>query len=102
VENAVAGSEVNWDDVSDKVVHAENSHFVDVDGARVHYQEFGAAGNNPTLLLIHGYTASTFVWHIVAPMLAERGFHVVAVDLWVSDFPINPDGSITRLRLKRE
>jgi len=73
--------EVNWDDVSDKIVHAQNSHFTEVDGARVHYQEFGAAGNNPTLLLIHGYPASTFVWHIVAPVFAELGFHVVAVDL---------------------
>lgn len=73
--------EISWDDVSDDIVHAENSRFTVVDGARIHYQEFGAAGNNPTLLLIHGYPASTFVWHIVAPMFAKLGFHVVAVDL---------------------
>lgn len=82
--------EVAWDDVSDKIVHAEHSHFVEVDGARVHYQEFGAAGNNPTLLLIHGYPASTFVWHIVAPVFAERGFHVVAVDLLGFGFSDKP------------
>jgi len=71
-----AGS-ASWED---KIHHAENSHFVEVDGATVHYQEFGDK-TNPTLLLIHGYTASTYVWKTVAPMLADENFHVVAVDL---------------------
>lgn len=72
--------EVNWEKVSDKVHHPEHSHFTEVDGATIHYQEFGEA-TNPTLLLIHGYTASTFAWHSVAPRFADEGFHVVAVDL---------------------
>lgn len=71
---------VRWDDVSDLIPHAENSHFVRVDGARVHYQEFGDA-SKPTIVLIHGYTASLYVWKTVAPMLAEAGFHIVALDL---------------------
>jgi pimeloyl-ACP methyl ester carboxylesterase len=71
---------VNWDDVADLIPHAENSHFVQVDGARVHFQEFGDA-SNPTIILIHGYTASLYVWKTVAPMFADAGFHVVAVDL---------------------
>lgn len=71
---------VNWDDVSDLIPHAENSRFVQVDGARVHYQEFGDP-SQPTILLIHGYTASLYVWKTVAPMFAELGFHVVALDL---------------------
>jgi pimeloyl-ACP methyl ester carboxylesterase len=71
---------VNWDDVSELVPHSENSHFVQVDGARVHYQEFGDA-SQPTILLIHGYTASLYVWKTVAPIFAESGFHVVALDL---------------------
>jgi len=71
---------VRWDDVSDAVEHSENSHFVSVDGARIHFQEFGNAGD-PPLVLIHGYTASTYVWRSVAPMLADAGFHVIAPDL---------------------
>ena len=31
--------------------------------------------------MIHGYTASLYVWHKVAPLLAAEGFRVVAVDL---------------------
>ncbi len=73
-------SEVNWEDVFEDVIHSEHSHFVEVDGARIHFQEFGARGN-PTLLLIHGYTASTYSWHKVTIALAEMGFHVIAVDL---------------------
>lgn len=71
---------VIWEDVSEAVVHSQNSHFTSVDGAKVHYQEFGDP-SKPTLLLIHGYTASVYVWNTTAPALAEQGFHVIAVDL---------------------
>lgn len=71
---------VDWQTVADKVIHSENSHFVEIDGATVHFQEFGDA-SNPTLLLIHGFTASAYVWKTVAPELANEGFHIVAVDL---------------------
>ena len=71
---------VDWDDVKDVVAHSDKSHFVSVDGMRVHYQEFGAA-TDPPILLIHGYTASAYVWRSSAPMLAEEGFRVIAPDL---------------------
>ena len=71
---------VDWENVSDLIPHSENSKFVSVDGARVHYQEFGDE-SKPTLIMIHGYTASLYVWKTVAPMLADSGFHVVALDL---------------------
>jgi pimeloyl-ACP methyl ester carboxylesterase len=71
---------VEWSQVSDVVPHSDRSHFVRVDGARVHFQEFGDP-SRPTILLIHGYTASVYVWKSAAPLLAEAGFHVIAVDL---------------------
>ncbi len=71
---------VRFEDVASRIVHSENSHFVNVDGARLHYQEFGDA-SKPPLVLIHGYTASLYVWKSVAPLLAEAGFRVIAVDL---------------------
>ena len=72
--------EASWEDAAESFHHRENSHFAAIDGARVHYQQFGDA-KNPTLFLIHGYTASTYVWKTVAPAFAEKDFHVVAVDL---------------------
>jgi pimeloyl-ACP methyl ester carboxylesterase len=86
-----------WDDVAGDVIHSERSRFVGVDGVSVHFQEFGDP-SNPTLILIHGYTASVYVWKTAAPMLAENGFHVVAVDLLgfgYSDKPAWFDYSIT-------
>jgi pimeloyl-ACP methyl ester carboxylesterase len=82
-------SEVSWEDFSDKIHHPENSHFVEVDGATVHYQEFGDQ-TNPTLILIHGFTASTYVWQTVAPMLADQNFHVIAIDLLGFGFSQKP------------
>lgn len=81
--------EVSWEDFADKIHHAENSHFVEVDGATVHYQEFGER-SHPTLILIHGFTASTYVWKTVAPRLAEENFHVIAVDLLGFGFSDKP------------
>jgi len=81
--------EVSWEDFADDIHHPENSHFVEVDGVTVHYQEFGDAAH-PTLILIHGYTASTYVWQTVAPMLAGENFHVVAVDLLGFGFSEKP------------
>lgn len=71
---------VLWDDHAEKVTHSEHSKFVEVDGINIHYQEFGEK-SLPTLLLVHGFTASNYVWKTVAPMLADQGFHVVAPDL---------------------
>lgn len=68
---------VEW---SNEIHHAAHSRFAEVDGATVHYQEFGDA-NDSTLILIHGYPASTYVWRTVAPMLAAENFRVIAVDL---------------------
>ncbi len=87
---------VDWETISDKIHHVENSHFAEVDGATIHYQEFGEPAN-PTLLLLHGYTASTYVWRTVAPRLADAQFHVVAVDLLgfgYSDKPASFDYTI--------
>lgn len=71
---------VDWNDVSDKVLHSGNSRFTSVDGTRLHYQEFGKTGD-PSVILIHGFTASVYVWNAVAPQIADAGFHVIAVDL---------------------
>jgi pimeloyl-ACP methyl ester carboxylesterase/ubiquinone/menaquinone biosynthesis C-methylase UbiE len=63
-----------------KKVHSEKSRFIEIENIKIHYQEFGDK-NNPTLLLIHGYGTSAYTWHSTAPLLAESGFYVVALDL---------------------
>lgn len=89
VKMLTRAASVNWDDVSDAVHHSANSHFVSVDGARLHFQEFGSVGD-PPIVLIHGFTASTYVWHATAPLLAQAGFHVVALDLLGFGFSEKP------------
>jgi pimeloyl-ACP methyl ester carboxylesterase len=82
---------VKWDDVSEHVPHSRHSKFLDVDGLHIHYQEFGDK-NDPTLLLIHGYTSSTLVWKTSAPMFADLGFRVIAVDLVGFGYSSKPSG----------
>ncbi|HEY6230999.1 MAG TPA: alpha/beta hydrolase [Pyrinomonadaceae bacterium] len=90
--------DADWEQNRDAIFHAEYSRFVDVEGARVHYQE---AGNSdaPPMILIHGFATSNLVWSKVFLDLAAGGFRVIAPDLLgygYSDKPRNMDYTIAR------
>ena len=53
-------------------------HTVDVDGLKIFYREAGRRGR-PTLLLLHGFPASSFMYRDLLVRLADR-FHLVAPD----------------------
>jgi pimeloyl-ACP methyl ester carboxylesterase len=64
----------------DNVVAIEpESHFVDVEGARIHYLRWGDRAR-PGLLLVHGNAAHAYWWSFIAPFLA-RDYNVAAMDL---------------------
>ena len=85
-------ADVSFDEVRASVPNSEYSHFADIDGVRIHYQEKGAGA---PLVLIHGYTSSTYSWKDVFEPLA-KSFHVIAVDLKGFGFSGKPDGDYTR------
>ncbi|WP_052096793.1 alpha/beta fold hydrolase [Achromobacter sp. RTa] len=53
--------------------------FEQVGDVKVFYREAGDR-NAPTVLLLHGYAASSFMYRNLIPMLADR-YHVIAPDL---------------------
>ncbi len=55
----------------------QDSRFADAGGVRLHYKESGEG--TPSIVLLHGFGASTFSWEKVMPGLAARG-RVVAID----------------------
>jgi len=62
-----------------------SGRFLEVHGRRTHIVEQGVG---PTLLLVHGFAASTFDWEeAVLPALAQE-YHVVALDLYGMGFRI--------------
>ena len=61
------------------VANKPESRFVEVDGARIHYQRWGDRAR-PGLLLVHGNAAHAHWWDFIAPMLA-RDYNVAAIDL---------------------
>ena len=71
---------VDFDAIAGALPHSDHSHFVSVDGIEIHYQEFGDL-SAPPMILIHGYTASSYVWKTAGPKLADAGFRVIAIDL---------------------
>lgn len=87
--------DVVWDEHAHELHHAERSRFAEVDGVRLHYQEAGAS-DAPAVLLLHGFTASNFVWKETLLPLAESGFRVIAPDLVGFGFSGKPrDGEYT-------
>src|SRR6185369_9868946 len=89
--------DADWHQNRDVIFHSEYSHFIEVDGVKVHYQEAGEP-TNPAVLLIHGFASSTFVWSKVFLELAKRGLRVIAIDLLgfgYSEKPKNGEYTIT-------
>ena len=85
-------ADLSFDDVRGGVPNSDYSHFADIDGVRIHYQE---KGTGTPLVLIHGYTSSTYSWKDVFEPLAKT-FHVIALDLKGFGFSAKPDGDYTR------
>jgi len=54
-----------------------DSSFVTINGLRVHYKRAGSGTD--TLILLHGFAASTFTWHRVMTSLS-RSYTVIAYD----------------------
>lgn len=85
-------ADVSFEEVRASVPHSESSRFADIDGVRLHYQE---KGTGTALVLIHGFTSSTYSWKDVFEPLS-RNFRVIAVDLKGFGFSGKPDGDYTR------
>ena len=85
-------ADVSFDEVRASVPNSEYSHFAEIDGVRVHYQE---KGTGTPLVLIHGFTSSVFSWKDVFEPLSKN-FRVIAVDLKGFGFSGKPDGDYTR------
>lgn len=85
-------ADIAFEEVRTSVPNSEYSHFADIDGVRVHYQE---RGTGIPLILIHGYTSSVYSWKDVFEPLS-KSFRVIAVDLKGFGFSAKPDGDYTR------
>lgn len=66
-------------------------HYVQVDDVKVFYREAGDP-SAPTVVLLHGFPTSSFMYRELIPMLAER-YHVIAPDLPGFGFTESPDRS---------
>lgn len=85
-------ADLSFDEVRASVPNSAYSHFADVDGVRIHYQE---KGTGTPLILIHGFSSSTYSWKDVFEPLA-KSYRVIAVDLKGFGFSGKPDGDYTR------
>ena len=85
-------TDISFEEVRATVPNSEYSRFAEIDGVRVHYQE---KGTGTPLVLLHGFTLSTYSWKDVLDPLSKN-FRVIAVDLKGFGFSGKPDGDYTR------
>lgn len=72
--------DVEWARFARELHHPQNSWFAVVDDMRVHYQDFGKEDDTP-IVMIHGFTASNYIWSDVVKPVASHGYRVIAPDL---------------------
>ncbi len=58
-----------------------NSYFMEIEGINLHYRIWEPEEVSGNLLLVHGFSGSTFSWRDVVDPLKREGFRVIAVDL---------------------
>ena len=59
-----------------------NSQIDEIEGVWIHYRVFEAQGKKKgNILLIHGFSGSTFSWRKNVSFLQERGYQVLCIDL---------------------
>ena len=85
-------ADLSSDELRASVPNSEYSHFAEIDGVQIHYQE---KGTGVPLVLIHGFTSSTYSWKDVFGPLSKN-FRVIAVDLKGFGFSGKPDGDYSR------
>lgn len=84
--------DISFDALRDTIPNSDYSHFTEIDGVRLHYQE---KGTGTPLVLLHGFTSSTYSWKDVFEPLSKN-FRVIAIDLKGFGFSEKPDGNYTR------
>lgn len=57
---------------------AITGHYIDVNGTRTHYEEMG---EGTPVVLIHTLHGCSLQWHQAFPILAEKGYRAIALDL---------------------
>ncbi len=85
-------ADVTFAERESKVPHSEFSKFAIIDGLTIHYQE---KGNGTPIVLIHGFSSSTYTWKDVFVPLSEN-YRVIAVDLKGFGFSDKPSGDYSR------
>jgi len=73
---------VETEEISREELVFSNSDFILINDLELHYRKWpGDKDLGKNVLLVHGLGASTFTWRYTAPVLQEKGFRVIAVDL---------------------
>ncbi|MEW5734831.1 MAG: alpha/beta hydrolase [Thermodesulfobacteriota bacterium] len=91
---AGCGMFVHYQPVDKVRTDADKGQYADLNGVRYYYQHLPGPGEK--VLLIHGFSDSSYTWKDVAPLLNEKGYDVWAVDMMGFGWSDKPkDGNYT-------
>lgn len=84
--------DISFEEHKSTFPYTEFSHFAEVKGVQIHYQE---KGEGTPLILLHGLASSTYTWRNLFEPLSKN-YRVIAVDLKGFGFSEKPDGDYSR------
>ncbi len=64
--------------------------FVTLTHGRVHYSRVGAR-NAPVIVMVHGFSAPSYMWDKNVPALVDAGYQVITFDLYGRGYSDRPD-----------
>lgn len=78
------------------------SSYLFANNLRIHYLHWNLGRSDETVVLLHGLASNARIWELVAPLLAEQGFAVIAPDLRGHGLTDKPEGDYGFAALRQD
>lgn len=69
-----------------------DSSYIFSNNLRIHYLHWNLGRSDETVVLLHGLASNARIWELVAPLLAEQGYTVIALDQRGHGLTDKPEG----------
>ena len=78
-----------------EVLKREGGHFIKLSDGFTYYKEENTNSEKDVIMLIHGFSVPSYIWNPTYQKLKNKGFRVIALDLYGRGFSDNLDTDYT-------
>ena len=74
-----------------EILKREGGHFIKLSDGFTYYKEENTNSEKDVIMLIHGFSVPSYIWNPTYQKLKNKGFRVIALDLYGRGFSDNLD-----------